>query len=463
MADENTLRTFRVNDPHRREAAAGGRDHAGHDPLAELARLIGQSDPFADFQQATPQSAASREPHADRQQAADAINWRPSAPPPFPPQTVPRHHYPDVSADSLPADPAYGQAEYEEDYRNDPHDAVAADRYESMYAGTNYAAAPDTTHGAYYEDDAPMGPEDEAMYDDAPNTRRSGGILTVATLIVCAMIGTAGAYGYRTYYVGAGSSTPPIIVADKTPAKVVPPVKSQSSKTIQDRLGGQSGPERVVSHEEQPMQLPSTGSASSPRVVLPPPVTPMPTAAAAFPPPPPTDETPQASDPTSSRAFDGSEAKRVRTVTIRPDGGDPASQPTGAHPAPAPRAAATPSHSSPLSLNPGAEAPTHAAPARVASAPSNSQVAPSNARSGGYVVQISSQRSEADAHAAFRTLQAKYRSVLGDQQAIVRRADLGARGTYYRTMVGPFASVGEAGQLCKELKAAGGQCIIVRN
>jgi hypothetical protein len=79
------------------------------------------------------------------------------------------------------------------------------------------------------------------------------------------------------------------------------------------------------------------------------------------------------------------------------------------------------------------------------------------------VVQISSQRSEAEAHASFRAMQAKYRSVLGNHQEIIRRADLGAKGTYYRAMVGPFASAGEAGHLCSALKAAGGQCIIVRN
>ena len=47
MADDNTLRSYRPNDPSRREAASVGRDRS-NDPLVELARLIGQNDPFAD-------------------------------------------------------------------------------------------------------------------------------------------------------------------------------------------------------------------------------------------------------------------------------------------------------------------------------------------------------------------------------------------------------------------------------
>ncbi len=83
-------------------------------------------------------------------------------------------------------------------------------------------------------------------------------------------------------------------------------------------------------------------------------------------------------------------------------------------------------------------------------------------RAGSYV-QVSSQRSEAEAQAAFRALQAKFPTQLGSRQALVRKADLGAKGIYYRTMVGPFANANEAAELCSSLKAAGGQCLIQRN
>jgi hypothetical protein len=78
-------------------------------------------------------------------------------------------------------------------------------------------------------------------------------------------------------------------------------------------------------------------------------------------------------------------------------------------------------------------------------------------------VQISSQRSEAEAQASFRTIQAKFSSLLADRQPIIRRADLGDKGIYFRTMVGPFASADEATQFCGSLKSAGGQCVVQRN
>jgi len=60
-------------------------------------------------------------------------------------------------------------------------------------------------------------------------------------------------------------------------------------------------------------------------------------------------------------------------------------------------------------------------------------------------------------------LQAKYPNQLNGREPIIRRADLGAAGIYYRALVGPFASVEKAAKLCNGLKAAGGDCIIQKN
>jgi cell division septation protein DedD len=126
----------------------------------------------------------------------------------------------------------------------------------------------------------------------------------------------------------------------------------------------------------------------------------------------------------------------------------------------------------PLSLDPSTTAATTAptnspqrqltppAP-RLAAVPPKARVSGGNG--GGYLVQVSSQRSESDARASFRALQGKYPQVLNGRQAVVRRADLGKRGVFYRAMVGPFGSASEANRLCSSLKAAGGQCIIQRN
>ena len=81
----------------------------------------------------------------------------------------------------------------------------------------------------------------------------------------------------------------------------------------------------------------------------------------------------------------------------------------------------------------------------------------------GFHVQISSQRSEADAQTSYRSIQSKYSGVLGDRQAVIRRADLGDKGTYYRAMIGPFSTREQAIQLCGSLKAAGGDCVVQSN
>jgi hypothetical protein len=89
---------------------------------------------------------------------------------------------------------------------------------------------------------------------------------------------------------------------------------------------------------------------------------------------------------------------------------------------------------------------------------------------GGYLVQLFSGTSEAEAQDQFRTLLDKYPSVLSGRQPIIRRADLGDRVAHsgdkamlYRTMVGPFITNELANQFCDKLKAAGGKCLVQRN
>src|SRR5262249_4006789 len=82
---------------------------------------------------------------------------------------------------------------------------------------------------------------------------------------------------------------------------------------------------------------------------------------------------------------------------------------------------------------------------------------------GGFVGQLSSQKSEAEAQSSFRSLQAKFPNELGDLQPIIRRADLGSKGGFYRTLVGPFTSAQEASQVWAHYKAGGGQSVVPNN
>jgi cell division septation protein DedD len=185
------------------------------------------------------------------------------------------------------------------------------------------------------------------------------------------------------------------------------------------------------------------------------------------------------------------EPRKIKTLSVRgeqPDGSAVpvgAAPPASAKPATAartvvasrnpPAAVANANDSAanaPLSLSPqGAQAaapPPAAEPRTRMAATSPAQIAPApepsgSAGGGGYLVQVSSQRNESDAQASFRALQGKFPAVLGSRSPVIKRADLGDKGVYYRAMVGPFGTPDEASHFCGSLKTAGGQCVVQRN
>jgi len=479
MADDNHSRSYRSPDPYRRAASAAspGEQAGGSDPLAELARLIGQSDPFAELGRSPREAPHAPPSTAPDWQAAHEQHFAATRPParePYPASDD--HSWPLAPPEAYPEDHRqYGQHYDEVPAETDHQFHTQADDRGGYPAAQGHGTAPaghDAEH--YYQDDGALEPHEEEMYDDAPRARRHGGLVTALALIGCAMLGTAGAYAYRSYSATPGTKEPvPVITADTaTPTKVVPTttIDPQSSKAM-DRLATAVSGEQLVRRQEEPVALRELGTAAAPRVVLPAPTTP---SAAA--PNPPTTAAPGSGEP-----------KRVRTVTIRPDGTDLSGRPVGAPP-PAPRAAANPTTATttppapraaapaparsggPISLDPQtAPAATAAVPpparTRTAVAPPPQAAAPETASAsvGGYLVQLSSQRSEGEAQSSYRSLQAKFPNELGSRPPVIRRADLGSKGVYYRTMVGPFRSVQEASQFCASYKAAGGQCVVPGN
>ena len=85
------------------------------------------------------------------------------------------------------------------------------------------------------------------------------------------------------------------------------------------------------------------------------------------------------------------------------------------------------------------------------------------ANHGGYVVQVSAERSDAKAQASFKTLQSRYPHVLGDRSPLIRRVELGKKGIFYRAQIGPFDTVEQAKRLCARLTSAGGHCMVQKN
>ena len=346
--------------------------------------------------------------------------------------------------------------------------------------------------------------EQEDLYDDVPPPRRRMGIMAIAGVFALAVIGTAGAFGYRALFGSSGTSTPPpVIKADTAPSKIVPANASKSpNKLIYDRVADHAQDEKLVSREEQPVEM-----KDKPAVMA------MPQAQDSAPPA-------SAQPAVLGSGVISSEPKKIRTIAIRPEqvamadsqpvaatAAAPAAPPppppviaapvtqaappraasnppielnpeppqaprqTEARAAPPVRHAAPVPSNAPLSLSPDATDATAAAPparalmrtATVAAPAQTASTRTAQPATGSYAVQVSSQRSEAEAQAAFRSLQAKYPNQLGGRQALIHKVELGAKGTYYRAMVGPFATANEASELCSGLKAAGGQCLVQRN
>lgn len=73
-------------------------------------------------------------------------------------------------------------------------------------------------------------------------------------------------------------------------------------------------------------------------------------------------------------------------------------------------------------------------------------------------VQLSSQRDEADAADAMRAVQRKLGSLLNGAKLEIRRVDLGSKGVWYRVVL-PTNSFQDATQACAAIKANGGDCV----
>jgi hypothetical protein len=451
------------------------------DPLAELARLIGQTDPFSGFGRANqPMPPRQTDPYrrTELEPAPEPeIDEAPAAgPPPWMQRAARQEAGPQLDFDTSvhplrryaaahpPAEPEYHEAP---PFAAEPDQHVEADpaRYDdALYGQPDPGTYEAQQRDAAYADD-PYAYQDgygeEPEEDQKP---RRGGMMTVVAVLALAVVGTGGAFAYRTYMGSARSSEPPIIRADASPTKVVPAPSGDGAAKVPDRMTT-GGAEKIVPREEAPVDV-----NAAPRSVFPPlnqNANP-PTAAIA----PPAAKPPAA--PGASGTLAGDEPRKIRTLAVKGDPADvaatPAPKPAATQrPVPSPAAARAPSPAA--NANASANAPLSLSPQGAQSAPADtrSRVASTNAAQatpgggGSYVVQVSSQRSEADAQASFRALQGKFPSVLGSRAPLIKRADLGDKGVYYRAMVGPFASSEEAAQVCGNLKTAGGQCVVQKN
>jgi hypothetical protein len=265
----------------------------------------------------------------------------------------------------------------------------------------------------------------EHYQTEVPNARRRGLALIIA-MTGLALLGTAGVIGYRAMSGGSVIMTsPPIVTASDEPNKVAqvsgPPQAKSGDNARQDGAGTTGSIEKLVSREEQPMTIVQPKGATS-RVGVP--STPTPTIAG--------EPIPNQTRPQFGAAADPAVPAPNAAMSQRGGVGELNRAPLAAIPT----------------------TPTKANGAAVVTSP---------VLGSDYAVQLTSERSESGAQAAFLALQAKYPNQLRGRQATIRRADLGAGGIYYRALVGPFVSSEKAAKLCRGLKAAGGDCVILKN
>lgn len=371
-----------------------------------------------------------------------------------------------------------------------------------------------------HEDDAPLGHASEhvpEMERAVPLRERRGPLLGMPRAVAGPVVAVCllAVAGFGLYWVlgqgGAPAGPAPLLVADTTPIKDVPEPDASAaapeSVVFNEISGTNTGAdEQIVSRDQADADTVAEVNSAAGSGVL-------------------AGNDGTAVDPNQ----EGLVNRRVRTVTVRPDGtivsGDDslagsamlpvdrpavpdvpgadfstpeliASTEAGEVTAVAPQAEATPA---PTPAAPGAVVPVvdvagaaipgrsvtmpmsrpddfaqaaaaalsaasaaaaaPAAPAPIATEPVAAAPAASVGGGAAYV-QLASQRTEEAARQSAQAIATRYGVLFGGANLEIQRVDLGERGIYYRVLV-PAASREGAANICTNIKAAGGDCLLL--
>lgn len=243
MANRYQNRPFPADDDYGRDAQS--RTKGEGDPLAELARLIGQTDPFASNSRPAPaprqaEPAYQDEPEYEEEPAQPG-------PPPWMQRAVahepqqqefenlhpvqrygaqhqePQHLQPEADYHQAPAFAAHTDHQAQDyqgqyDQAHAPHDP---NRYDDALYGHADGAQAQHPQDDQYQDDPYAYQDGYAEQEEAP--KRRGGMATVAIVLALAVVGTGAAFAYRTFMGSARTGEPPVIKAEPGPNKIVPP------------------------------------------------------------------------------------------------------------------------------------------------------------------------------------------------------------------------------------------------
>lgn len=312
MANDNSLRSYRDYDAYdrdAREAEPAVRGRAEGNPLADLARIMGQDETYADLLKTVARTrgeVAARQPELDDRHEDEHID--------IPAMELRGTSHDDgVDWDDLEAELAHyrqsaegAEAEdlaHADELRGGHHEWQASDlpqddlerQFAAEFArsygeGTQAPAAGEVADptGAYgaavaaaaagaaatwamrsrqgggdgrvHDTRAGSGQDYPAAYaadvddyvDEEPPRRRRAGVTAIAAVLGLAVLGGGGVFAYRSMSGSAGAGGEPRVVrADSTPVRVAVQ-QAQDAKPVTDRV---PGGDRVVSREERPVSL----------------------------------------------------------------------------------------------------------------------------------------------------------------------------------------------------------------
>ena len=404
-------------------------ENSATDPWAELARLIGRDD-LLDLANppARPQIlAAVQESPNDKSRQALFGDLPPCAPgrdgsqvprrqeraypygdPLWQPRTRRRSSQPEQSS----------QAEFR---RSEAHSQEERDGAAACNGG--WGNQPDFDAASCVSDGAG---EELFEYQPPGRLRRGWAVAAIGALIV---MGTAGAFGYRALTVSNASSQPPVAEGSVRSAKIL-----SAEKSNEDRAD-------TSQRERFGQEVTTATNVSGPPSSVAPPT--------------------QVNTLSISRADPNPNApKKVRTVAIRPGFSSVTAAPDSASAAaPGTRIAAVSQSADPNQSAANVNAAVLTSP-RAATGSDGESETITSPPAGRYVVQLLSSKSKTKAQAAFKELQSKYPNVLGKREVLIRRVEIADKGAFYRAQLGPFVSAAQANEMCGNLKAAGGQCMV---
>lgn len=412
-------------------------------PLSELARLdhgadSGATDPYSRI------LAESRDP---RIQPPDLRGSYDAAPP----VAAEPAYYPEPSVEQAPERRYSAGSDYQETAPgHEPQEEV----YETEYYGAEANWSDDSQFLDYGQED---GDYEESREGGWRSWLRPWHAVVAISLVAVLSIGFA--FWHRS---GSNASREiATIMAPEGPVKVKPSAEAEaaadaSGAVVLDRKE-QAPVHQVVTNQEQavdPAVTPKAAQLGDGPVNLP-------------------HEPPPAAQP-----------KKVKTVTVRPDGSRveesalPPAVAMASRPAPeaapAPSASATgaatatpPSQAKPTATPPRIAKPKPVAPSAAASEPAETAALEADSGqagasgSGGFAVQFGAAGSEADARALMKTVAEKYRAQLGGLKPTFKMATVNDK-TVYRVRVAGMSKE-SANAICGKVKASGGACFVAGN